>query len=220
MTKILHFVDGSKLYYLGSRLKILCMGLSIHYSGRIKDAKLLPNLIEEVKDVAQTYNWKYHIFQSNFVNNELDVQTGFKDIYGISFTPTNSETISFSFLSNGVMVCPARLYLFSDTQNEQEQAYIYSISVKTQYAGVQLHQFIIHFLKYLNSKYINDFNVADESYYWETGDEEKMKSQFKKYNTLIDNFALALEVFPKEKDESMIEYVERLMIHVNGLRQK
>ena len=196
------------------------MGLSIHYSGRIKDAKLLSNLIEEVKDVAQTYNWKYHIFQPNFVNNELDVQTCFKDIYGISFTPTNCETLSFSFLSNGVMVCPARVYLLSDAPNKREQEYIYSISVKTQYAGVLLHQFIIHFLKYLNSKYFKDFNVADESYYWETGDEEKMKSQFKKYNTLIDDFTLALEVFSKEKDDSMIEYFERLMIHVNGLKQK
>lgn len=193
------------------------MGLSIHYRGNIKEAKLLPNLIEEVKDVAETYNWKYHIYETNFINNKLDNRLLFDDVYGISFTPTNCETISFTFLSNGVMVCPNRLFLFSDSQNEQE--HIYSLSVKTQYAGVLLHQFIIHFLKYLNNKYFDNFNVADESYYWETDDEEKMKSQFRNYNTLIDNFALALEVFPKEKDENMIEYVERLMMHVNKLKQ-
>lgn len=196
------------------------MGLSIHYSGKIKAAKLLPLLIEEVKDVAETYNWKYCIYETNFINNEIHNQIAFEHIYGISFTPTNCETISFSFLSNGVMVCPARVYLFSESENEQQKAYIYSISVKTQYAGVQLHQFIIHFLKYLNSKYFDEFIVTDESYYWETDDEEKMKSQFRKYDTLIDNFSLALEVFPKEKDENMIEYIERLMMHLNGLKQK
>lgn len=45
-----------------------------------------------------------------------------------------------------------------------------------------------------------------------------MKSQFLKYNTLIDNFVLALDVFPREKDENMIAYVERLMKHINELK--
>lgn len=194
------------------------MGLSIHYKGNIKEAKLLPNLIEEVKDVAETYHWKYHIYETNFVNNKLDNQLLFDEVYGISFTPTNCETISFTFLSNGVMVCPNRLFLFSGSLNEQE--HIYSISAKTQYAGVMLHQFIIHFLKYLNNKYFDNFNVTDESFYWETGDEQQMKSQFLKYNTLIDNFVLALDVFPREKDENMIAYMERLMKHINELKQE
>jgi predicted rRNA methylase YqxC with S4 and FtsJ domains len=33
------------------------MGLSIHYSGHIRDKKLLDSLIEEVKDICETLNW-------------------------------------------------------------------------------------------------------------------------------------------------------------------
>lgn len=36
------------------------MGLSIHYSGTIKDAEQIPQLVEEVQDVCTAFNWHYH----------------------------------------------------------------------------------------------------------------------------------------------------------------
>jgi len=80
------------------------MGLSIHFSGRLRKAEYLPALIEEIKDVSNIYGWRYHIFNTHFPNDTFENQTSFENVYGISFTPTKCETVSFAFLSNGIMV--------------------------------------------------------------------------------------------------------------------
>lgn len=195
------------------------MGLSIHYRGYLKEASSLPDLIREVKDVAEIYGWKYQTFNTVFPKKQFSEEVSFDKFYGISFTPTNSEIVSLVFLSNGRMVCPVRVKLSDKYQLEQEDSWIYFNSVKTQYAGVLIHQLVIHFFRYLNDKYFRDFEMHDESYYWETNDEEKMKAQFKTYNALIDNFVLAVETFPLQKDEDITNYFERLMKRVNDLRK-
>jgi hypothetical protein len=42
------------------------MGISIHYKGRLKAKSSLPGLIEEVKDIAEIYKWRYFIFEEQF----------------------------------------------------------------------------------------------------------------------------------------------------------
>ena len=192
------------------------MGLSIHFSGRLRKAKDLPSLIEEIKDVSNVYGWKYHIFDTRFPNEAFDNHTSFENVYGINFTPTESETISLTFLSNGTMVCPSRISFFAHTKNE---AYIYTISVKTQFAGVIVHQLIIRLFKYLNDKYFEDFELSDESHYWETDNENLMRERFKVYDGLLDNFVLSFQTFPIESDENMISYFERLMKHIDNLKK-
>lgn len=61
--------------------------------------------------------------------------------------------------------------------------------------------------------------MMDESYYWETNDEETMKKQFKEYNMLLDNFTLAIETFPLNEGENIINYFERLMEYINSLKK-
>lgn len=196
------------------------MGLSIHYSGRIKAAESLPFLIEEVSDICKVYDWKYAVYETRFPNNTFENRTSFNQIFGISFTPKNSETISLAFISNGLMVCPARIHFFADSQDETERSYIFYNSVKTQYAGFKMHQLIIHIFKYLNDKYFDDFQLDDESGYWDTGDESLMRNKFNEYDALIDNFALSLQTFPIKPGESLTSYVERMMRHVDSLKKK
>lgn len=195
------------------------MGLSIHFTGRLRKVKNLPALIEEIKDVSNVYGWKYHTYNTHFPNDTFENHTSFENIYGISFTPTECETISFTFLSNGIMVCPARVLFFANSENETERSYIYTISVKTQFAGVFVHQILIRLIKYLNDKYFEDFKLSDESYYWETDDESLMRKQFKAYDRLLDNFVLSVQTFPIELGEDMISYFERLMKHVDNLKK-
>lgn len=178
------------------------------------------NLIKEVQDVAKVYDWKYHIYDTVFPDNKFSKETAYDKIFGINFTPTNCETISITFLSNGLMVCPSRILFFAGSKKKEELDWIYTTSVKTQYAGIKTHQFVILLFKYLAGKYFNDFELIDESGYWETNDEEKMKKQFQNYDTLIDNFALAIETLPAQKNENMIAYFERLMKNVNRLKKE
>lgn len=191
------------------------MGLSIHYRGKLKQADLLTGLIEEIVDVAETHHWKFHLFNTSFPSNKFSNEMVFDEIYGINFTPKDCETISIAFLSNGKMICPVKLHFHADSENSDEKDYIYSNSVKTQYAGVQTHQVIILFLKYLSDKYFEDFELSDEIGYWETNDAEKMKKQFRIYNRIIDDFALAFETLPPNGNEDMITYIERLMKNIN-----
>lgn len=120
------------------------MGLSIYYSGRLKEATSLPLLIEEVKEVCSIYGWNYNIEEDSFPMEVFDNQESLKPIYGISFTPTESETVCLTFLSNGVMACPARVTFFGESTNERERNFIYQIAVKTQYAGANIHAIIIN----------------------------------------------------------------------------
>ena len=193
------------------------MGLSIHFSGRLRKAEHLPVLIEEIKDISNVYGWKCHTFDARFPNDAFDNHTSFENVYGINFTPTNCETISLTFLSNGAMVAPERIEFFLHTEHEP---YIFVVSVKTQFAGVFVHQLIIRLFKYLNDKYFEDFKLSDESYYWETDDENLMRERFKVYDSLLDNFVLSIQTFPVEPGEDMVSYFERMMKHVDNLKNK
>ncbi|MDH6313912.1 hypothetical protein M2137_002703 [Parabacteroides sp. PFB2-10] len=195
------------------------MGLSIHYSGRIKDAASLPLLIEEVKDVCSVYGWKYRIAETVFPNNTLNEQEHFSPIYGISFTPPECETISLTFLSNGVMACSSGIYLFGNSKNATERDYIYRLFAKTQFAGMATHAIIINLFRHLESKYLTDFKLKDDSRYWETGDENLLQEKFKEYDALLDNFVLSFQTFPVEKGEGLMDYFDRLLEHINRLKK-
>lgn len=193
------------------------MGLSIHYSGRLRDAKTLQGLIDEVQDIVIAFNWEYAVVETVLPDGKFSDKESFDKIYGISFTPAGSETIFINFLSNGRMINPISLLLFGNSENEDERKCVYTTSVKTQYAGIDTHQSIILFFKYLNKKYFDEFIFHDESYYWETEDEAVMQIQFNKYNRIIDNIQLAIQSTSLVEDEDIEDYLVRLfqMIHRN-----
>ena len=195
------------------------MGLSIHYSGRLKKVESLSALIEEVRDISEIYKWKYTIFETNFPNDTFENKESFEKIYGICFTPTNCETIFLTFLSNGTMVSHNRIPFFAYSEDETEKSYIYFVSVKTQFAGIITHLMLIRLFKYLNNKYFEDFKFSDESMYWETDDENLAREKFKLYDNLLDNVVLSIQTFPMESDENITSYFERLMTHVDKLRK-
>jgi len=187
------------------------MGLSFHYSGNIANPALLPELIEEIQDIAKMYNWKYVVFERQFPENAFGKIEYNQNIYGICFTPPNCETIDICFLSNGRMSSISHLKFFGKADDQEEQEYLYMLSVKTQYAGVELHQFVIQLFRYLNKKYFAEFKMSDEGSYWETNDLALLQSTFKRYTDLINGFASALEYIPVQTGETIETYFERLM---------
>ena len=187
------------------------MGLSFHYSGRIDNPDLLSGLIDEIEDIAKVYRWKYNIYERHFPENTIGKPDYNQNIYGISFTPTNCETISVSFLSNGRMSDHPHLIFFGKTNDQVESEYLYMLSVKTQYTSAELHMLIIQLFRYLNSKYFADFKLSDEGQYWETNDETILETTFRKYTDLINGFAMAIESDPVLSGENIESYLERLM---------
>lgn len=186
------------------------MGLSFHYSGRIAKPEYLSELIAEVKDIAAVFGWDYVVHEQQLPKELFGLTSYNSSIYGISFTPPKCETVSISFLSNGRMSDIPHLLFFGKTKTQKEREYLYMLSVKTQFAGMAIHQIIIQLFRHLNKKYFEDFSLIDEGYYWETNDEELLKSTFKKYTDLLDNFTFAFENFPLQSNETIETYLERL----------
>lgn len=187
------------------------MGLSIHYSGSFKKDASLSSMIEEVKDISETYKWKYFIFEEEFSEDLFGKKSYNDKIYGICFSPPECEPVFFSFLSNGRMSGPPNLQFFGNSKDKEYQKYLYMLFTKTQFAGIETHKLIIHIFKYISEKYFTDFKMSDEGEYWETGDEKILENNFKKYNYLLDSFAFGLQHFPVNKGETFEAYFIRLM---------
>ena len=196
------------------------MGLSIHYSGSFKREASLRAMIEEVKDIAEIYQWRYNIFEDTFPAAGFGKADYNQNIYGICFTPPECETISLCFLSNGKMSDALNLKFHGDSKDKEETKYLYMLSVKTQYAGIEIHKLVIHLLRHLSKKYLQDFILSDEGEYWETGDEKLLQEAFKRYTDLIESFASSLENYPKKTGESFEAYFERLLRQINENRKE
>ncbi|MEQ9376929.1 MAG: hypothetical protein RIG68_17195 [Imperialibacter sp.] len=191
--------------------------MSIHYSGRISNRASLPNLIEEIKDITNIYQWKLSVFKEEFPVQDDEGQLVDGELYGVAFSPPNCEPVWVSFLSNGRMSTPVALKFFGEQRDEDEKKYLYHLSTKTQFAGIHTHQVIIHLLKYLKEKYLEDFVLSDEGQYWETNDKSVLEANFSRYTLLIDIVEDGLKNLPIKPGESMEDYFERM---TKGLNRK
>lgn len=187
------------------------MGLSFHYSGSIAQPEFLPELISEIKDIAGVFKWEYTVYERQFPENAFGKTEYNQNIYGISFTPPECETIFMCFLSNGRMSSNVHLQFFGKTNNQEEREYLYMLSVKTQYAGVELHQFIIELFRYMHTKYFTNFEFTDEGDYWNSNDIELLKANFKRNGDLIHSFSSAIECIPKLPSETMDAYFKKII---------
>ncbi len=196
------------------------MGLTLHYNGTINKDASLSELIDEVKDIAEIYNWTYTIYEDKFPEDSFNNPQNDGKIYGISFTPPNSETVNICFLSNGRMSSLPNLKFWGESNDEQQKKYLYMLSAKTQFAGSTTHKLIVHLLKYLSKKYLNEFNVIDEGNYWETGDEVLLEQTFEKYNYFLNAVGDALEYIPLKEGEDFETYFLRIMKQINDRKNK
>lgn len=190
------------------------MGLSFHYSGSIKERKHLSDLIADVQTLAKTHDWEYQIFETTFPTRQI--QTDDEDhIYGISITPPKCETIDVCFTPDGRMSSLLHQLMWKGSDPEEAEKYMYLLSVKTQFAGIDTHALIIDFFRYISRQYLKNFTLTDEGNYWETSDMHVLKKQFDKFTQAIDSFGLALEATPPESKENLMKYLERIAEKTN-----
>ena len=171
------------------------MGLSIHYRGQIKDMSLVPKLIGELKEISSMLQWDNDVFDDEIAK-------------GISLLPADSEPVIVAFTPDGKLCSPYLLY-----HNIQPAFWI---SVKTQFAGIEVHKAVIRLLKYVNTNYFSDFELHDEGGYWETDDEKVLEKQFKTYDLAMDMLSTALTGFKYEPHEP----VERLALRLEEFLKK
>ena len=195
------------------------MGLSFHYNGRISDKKLLTKLIEDLEDIAKLHKWKYRILKSEFPEEKEQMEIHDQKVYGIYFTPPDCETVFVNFLSNGRMSSPMLLEFWGEATTEPESGYLYMLSVKTQYAGAEIHKLLMGIFHYLNKQYLADFELYDEGDYWETGDDALLLRNFNQNAFLINSFKSALQNLQIQEDENPEDYIFRIIEEIKNKQQ-
>jgi len=187
------------------------MGLTIHYSGIFRDDASLIEMIDEVKDITQIYDWKYTVFNEQFPVNPDSKEHLKNELYGVLFSPPSSEQVHLTFLSDKRMCSIIGLMAWGSSTEEKADEYLYMLSTKTQFAGIETHKLIIHILKHISNKYLTSFTVLDEGKYWESGDEKLLREIFSKYEAAFDIFENALQNNPIRENETFEEYFNRLI---------
>lgn len=185
------------------------MGLSIHYCGKLKPDASLSELIEDVTDVGEVHEWKSHIFSDKFPQGEVTTVDN-KTLYGVSLTPVNCETIFLTFAADRRLVNPVFWPPDPHVQSFEVDV-LHNLSVKTQFAGMEVHMIVIGLFKYLSKKYFEEFELSDEGRYWETGNEHVLKETFQRYGMLIDMVKNGFENTPAFRHETIEQYIERVL---------
>jgi hypothetical protein len=192
------------------------MGISIHFSGMISDPSKLSALVEEIEEIAQVHHWDYAIENRQFPDADADAPLDPGSLYGISFTPHHCETISFCFLSDGRMSSPINIQVFGAEKNPRYRESMYLLSVKTQSAGLKIHQFIIHLFKYLEKKYLRNFKLRDEGEYWETMDELVLKRNFQYSEQIIAGSAPSGKTRADSEEDEVKDYLMRIIKQIKS----
>jgi len=168
------------------------MGLTFHYSGKIRDHKQIDMLVDEVTDLCKGLNWEYNILNDD-------------KIKGIVVGAPESEPLWFTFTPDG-KTCNVVSLQYSDPSEK----YYSLCATKTQYAGAEVHMAMIKMLRYMSDKYYSEIEVYDEGEYWETGDEENLRKIFGRYSMIIDLFAQKLEQMERVPGETTDQLVDRI----------
>lgn len=166
------------------------MGITIHYKGEIDRADLIPKLIADCRDFAESIGWKWHI-----IDEEKDRQ-----LKGIILNiHSQAEPLNLTFGEDGCL----RSYI------DYEQTQLF---VKTQFAGVEAHITIVKLLKYLKKHYVFNLMVYDEGEYWESGDIGKLSGKLtflqSKVDILKDLFGRAK--FTKEESQDITKLADKV----------
>lgn len=178
------------------------MGLSIHYSGTIKEYSSIPQLIEETVDICKSFQWTYRVIDD-------------EQFKGVLFSPPESEPVTLTFNNDGRLLSPLQADMADVYEkNGIERDAIFTSFTKTQFAGPEVHMSIIHLLKYISKKYFEVFALTDEGYYWETGDKQQLLQQFSKYNFLLNTVSDALsdiKLLDGESTEGLADRIEKVL---------
>ncbi len=162
------------------------MGISIYYTGVLRDKNQIEELTREAAEIAAGHHWEY-----SELPHVPDIP-----IRGLIVQPSNCDPVWLTFHEDGYLCSPILYYfLQEDPDVNLSEATRQVIVTKTQYAGAEIHMTVINFLRYLDEKYFNNFELTDESEFWETGDDEYCRKRFGEGDHIKDLIELALEAY-------------------------
>lgn len=153
------------------------MGLSIFYSGHLHSMQQLPDLMIEVRDICDHMHWSHDLY----------TPTKSIPLQGMWMAPPDCDQLWLTFTSTGEWASPGRYLLNGRHSSGHRSTAVHdTISTMTQFAGPDVHIQLIGLLGYLQGKYFSEFDLLDESEYWETGNADRCRHWFEMFDTWMD----------------------------------
>ena len=196
------------------------MGVSIHYRGRLSGTDLIASLCEDVRDIADTMGWPFHVLDDDWsvpANASLGEDgriCGELGLKGVQITPhPESEPLVLYFDDRGYLRSPMTMLMILEGSLEPERAWV---SMKTQFSSPDTHVWVIGLLKYLKKHYIPDLEVSDESDYWDTGDRRKLEESMALLDGKLNQLTAAISAgrlgdLTKLSANEIVSRIEQLM---------
>jgi hypothetical protein len=182
------------------------MGVSLHYQGGLGAGASLPELFEELEDIARSMGWPVRRIALDAENPVFE---------GVILDPGDkTESLAFLFDREG------RLRNLVDLvcgQFEPDPRCSYFVSVKTQYGEIRTHLWIVGLLRYLKSKYLPDLEVNDEGGYWESGDAAELDRRREFLNEKMADLVAGLSQIPA-RGQSPSELADEIEAYFEGRR--
>ena len=209
------------------------MRLSFNYSGRLLDAKTLPQFVHEVEDICNTLGWECTIYKSAFPDHQF-VNPANDQAYGLTFKPKGCDSVSLVFDSEGriynyffkdmiqkhqsgeVKVITVKLNLDDDNSKPEISEelkpidinkMVYQVSVNLQDEDTELYINVLELIRYLSEKYLTDFELNDDCEYWTTRNPEKLTGKLKEINMFMDTFK---DFLSTENFNNPVEFIKFL----------
>jgi hypothetical protein len=175
------------------------MGVTIHYRGKLNRLEDFDALCEELIDIAESISccwtridddWSVEP-DARLVHREEGAEiVGELALRGVNIEMKGDcESLSFFFDATGELYDPiTRIMILEGTLTKKHNW----VSVKTQFAPLAVHIWIVKLLRYLQNKYMANLEVNDEGEYWETSDVETLKQKIDFLNEKMDSIASQL----------------------------
>ncbi len=195
------------------------MGLSIHYRGTLTDKNQIYPLIDELEDIAKSMQWEYRLFDEDWSQRPDATlekgEAGTLKIEGdarlkgvILNVHEDCESLSLCFDASGAITSLLNVALNAEEGYPSGPQWL---SVKTQFAGPEVHVAVVKLLRYLKSKYLHDLEVNDESGYWETDDYGAVVENIDLINRGIAAITRRLEAARPESTDDIIAQIEKAL---------
>ncbi len=181
------------------------MGITIHYSGKLDDPRVLPDLLTAARHFCFQRKWKYIDVDDRILGTVERTVIDKKDeethttFYSSTESPIDdtlrgiiaqphpeSESVFLTFNQQGELC----FYM-----PEPEPGHYWEnklLFTKTQFAPLDVHISICELLALVRDKYFPSLRVVDEGEYWETRDPARLAQNFGTLNALMDQLADAL----------------------------
>lgn len=175
------------------------MGITIHYSGKLDDARVLPDLLLAAKHFCFQRKWEYAEIDERIIgqverwipsdDEEIHTQIAPIDdtLRGLIIQPhAESESVWLTFNQHG------ELCFYMPLQKTGTYWKNKLLFTKTQFAPLDIHIAICELLHLIQDRYFPSLQVSDEGEYWETRDPNLLAQNTGKLNAIMDHLETAL----------------------------